>query len=126
MALIAAGGFLLVSGFQAALALGAPWGRAAWGGADDELSTGLRAASGFAVLVWIGAALLVLRRAAWWGEARQSGLVKGATWLLSAMLVLGVIANAASSSPWERFGWAPVTFVLMLVTAAVARSDEGR
>jgi hypothetical protein len=35
--------------------------------------------------------------------------------------------NLASSSPWERFGWAPFTFLLALVTLVVARgrtSDE--
>ena len=52
-AAIAAGvGFLLVTGFQVGLALGAPWGRAAWGGSREGLlPRNLRIAGGFAALV---------------------------------------------------------------------------
>jgi hypothetical protein len=30
--------------------------------------------------------------------------------------------NAASKSRWERFGWAPLTFVLAVLCAVVAAS----
>ena len=47
-------GFLLVAGFQIALALGAPWGRAAWGGAHEGRLPGkLRVASLVSAAFWI-------------------------------------------------------------------------
>ena len=42
-----------ITGFQVALAAGAPAGRLAWGGSHDgTLPDGLRAASGVAAVVW--------------------------------------------------------------------------
>ena len=62
-AVAAATGFLIQAAFQAALALGAPLGRAAWGGAyEGQLPMGLRIASGVAVGVFVLAALIVLGR----------------------------------------------------------------
>jgi hypothetical protein len=48
----AAAGFLVIAAFELALALGAPLGRAGWGGGNAELPIGFRSASGFAVAVW--------------------------------------------------------------------------
>lgn len=55
-------GFLAIAAFEAALAAGAPFGRAAWGGAHTHLPAGLRIASAVAVGVWLFAALIILRR----------------------------------------------------------------
>ena len=44
-----------------------------------------------------------------------------ATWGLVIVLALGALANLASSSPWERFGWAPFTVLLTVATFIVAR-----
>ena len=63
VAVAAAVGFLVIAIFQAALALGAPLGRAAWGGTRTHLPTGLRIASAAAVVFWLLAALIVLGRA---------------------------------------------------------------
>lgn len=63
-ALLAATGFFGVACFQVSLALGAPWRRAAWGGAQAVLPQGLRVASALAAVFLIGAALIVLRRGA--------------------------------------------------------------
>jgi hypothetical protein len=52
-AVIAAVGFMGIAAFQAALALGAPLGRAAWGGAHMRLPTGLRIASALATVFWV-------------------------------------------------------------------------
>ena len=56
----AAVGLLTIAAFQLALALGAPLGRAAWGGTHAQLPPGLRVASAFAFGVWALAALIVL------------------------------------------------------------------
>ncbi len=59
----AAIGFLGIAVFELALALGAPVGRAAWGGSYRQLPAGLRIASAIAVAVWIFASAVVLGRA---------------------------------------------------------------
>ena len=59
----AATGFSLLAAFQVLLALGAPLGHAAWGGAQERLPSGLRIASAFAAVVFVVAALIVLGRA---------------------------------------------------------------
>jgi hypothetical protein len=53
-AVLAAVGFLALALFQAALAAGADWGHAAWGGANAELSSAQRIGSAVAVLIWGG------------------------------------------------------------------------
>ena len=62
-AILAAVGFLGIAGFQLALALGAPLGHAAWGGAHRVLPHRLRLASAIAAVVWVTGALIVLGRA---------------------------------------------------------------
>ncbi len=120
----AAVGLALIAAFQIGLALGAPWGRAAWGGTDTILPPELRRASAVAAVVWGASALLVLRRAGVWGPPRPSAFLRSVTWLLAGLLALGAILNFASSSPWERFGWAPFALVLAVLTVVVARSDR--
>ena len=59
-ATVAAVGFLVIAAFQVALALGAPLGRAAWGGANRVVPPRLRRASAVAVVIWLLAAVLIL------------------------------------------------------------------
>ena len=72
VAVAAAIGLAVIAIFELLLALGVPWGRAAWGGSQEVLSPDLRMASAVAVVVWVGAALLVLGRAGYWASARCS------------------------------------------------------
>jgi len=62
-ALLAAIEFTVIAVFQLSIALGAPLGRAAWGGAHVRLPPNLRVASAVAAVIWMVAALLVLDRA---------------------------------------------------------------
>ncbi len=111
-AVAAAVGFLAIAAFQAALALGAPLGRAAWGGAHEQLPTGLRIASAFAVWVWALAALIVLRRAGVEVSPLPEGFVRWGTWILVGVLPLGAlmtsprraVGNASSGGRW-RCSW---------------------
>lgn len=120
-AIIAATGFGVVATFQLLLALGAPWGRAALGGANEgTLPPELRVVSSVSMVIFITAAFVVLGRAGHWGE-RFAGAFRVGTWALVGILALGAVMNAASSSPWERFGWAPFTLLLAMATAVVAR-----
>jgi hypothetical protein len=112
-------------GFQAGLALGTPWGAAAWGGQPDVLPPGLRAASAVSAVVWVGIGLLVLGRAGHWGAARWAGLLRWGTWLVGTLLALSGLLNVASASPWERFGWGPFALALAALVFAVARGEGG-
>jgi hypothetical protein len=122
VAILAAIGFLAIAAFQVALALGAPLGRAAWGGAHDRLPTRLRIGSAIAVVVWVLAALIVLAR----GGSPVIGLpptvVDWGTWGLAGLSVIGAVMNFASSSPWERFGWGPLALILAALCGLLATS----
>jgi len=113
-------GLVILVLFQAALAAGAPWGRAAWGGRYERLPASLRISSAVAVVVWLGAALIVLDRGglplldvpavvSYWG-----------TWALVPLLVIGALVNFASPSPYERFGWGPFALVVAVLVFFVA------
>jgi hypothetical protein len=119
-AVVAATGFVVVAGFQLLLALGVPWGRAAWGGGQATLPPELRVASSVSIAVFIGAALVVLGRAGYWG-LRFSGAFRAGTWFLAVATGLGAVLNLASSSVWERFIWAPVALLLAVSSLVVAR-----
>lgn len=63
LSIIAAAGFGLLAAFQLAIALGAPFGKASWGGSHAAaLPIELRVASGVAVGVYLFAALIILAR----------------------------------------------------------------
>lgn len=108
----------VLSVFQAALAAGAPWGQAAYGGAHHgALPRHLRIVSGFAAAIYGIGAVTILRRSGSAG-ARRVGFT-----VLSVFMSLGVIANGASRSPVERAIWTPFT----AVTAVLAwRSRDSR
>ena len=124
---VAAVGFGIVAAFQLMLALGAPWGRAALGGSNEgTLPPELRVVSSVSMAIFVGAAAVVLGRAGFWGGERISGALRVGTWALVVILPLGALMNLASSSPWERFGWAPFTALLAVATFITARSRSSR
>lgn len=122
VALVIAIGLAIIAAFQLALALGVPWGRAAYGGTSATLEPGLRVASGVATVVWLLAAAVVLGRAGYWGSARWSASFPWGTWVVAGLLTLGALVNFASSSPWERFGWGPLALLLAILSVVLARS----
>jgi hypothetical protein len=122
MAIVAAGGFLLLAGFQLALAIGAPWGRASYAGTHEGvLPVSLRLASVVAVAVWGLAALVVLARGGV-DVPISSSLARWGTWFLVGLMPVAFLMNVASSSPWERFGWAPFSALMFLLCLVLARS----
>jgi hypothetical protein len=121
LAAIAALGFLVIAVFQAALAFGAPLGRAAWGGTRSHLPPGLRVASGIAVGFWLFAAAVVLARSGVGATFVPDVIARWGTWILVVVLAIGAVMNAASSSPWERYLWAPLALVLAVLCFVVAR-----
>ncbi|MCA0329952.1 MAG: hypothetical protein LCI03_08600 [Actinobacteria bacterium] len=93
-----------LAAFQLALALGAPWGAAAWGGqSPGVLPAGLRAASAVSAVVWLGVAA-VAAGAVLGPAGRRRTLLAAAVYAS-----LGVALNAASPSTVERAVWVPLT-----------------
>jgi hypothetical protein len=117
-----------ISGFQVLLAAGAPLGRAAYGGGEAELSDLQRMTSGGAALLWAGSAVVVLTFAGEvaGGRYRGSRGLRRVVWLVAGVSGVGAVLNLASSSPWERFGWAPVALATAVLTGIVARTVEPR
>lgn len=120
-ALVAAACLAVVALFQAALALGAPLGAAAWGGAHaGTLPRRLRVASGLvAVTVYPLLAVVILGAAGVFALDWIPGTGEVVMWLLAGFFVLGTLANAASRSRPERI-WAVVTLVLAVCCALIA------
>lgn len=99
-----AAALVALGAFHTALALGAPWGRAAYGGTrHGSLPNHLRAISGVASLAYGSSAALMVRGT---GSPRARSRAYTA---LSMLMGIGTIANGASRSPVERAIWTPVT-----------------
>lgn len=121
-----AGGILLgFAGLQVALAAGAPLGEHVWGGTQQRvLPTGMRVASGAAAVALTGAAAVVARRAGIIG--RPARWLSPATWGIAGYLALNTVGNLASSSPVERFAFAPATALASAAAAFVASRTPSR
>jgi hypothetical protein len=123
-AVLAAVGFLALALFQVALAAGADWGHAAWGGASAELSSAQRIGSAVAVLIWTTAALVVLGRAGFlWSGRGVARFYRRGTWVVAAGSALGSLANFASQSRYENFILGPLALALAILCVVVARSQ---
>jgi hypothetical protein len=125
LASFAAALLAVTAAFQAGLALGAPWGAAAYGGravADDgTLPPRYRVGSALAAVVLLGAMWVVLAA----GSVLDRGPVSVrvltvALWVLVAMFALNTLANARGRHPVERWGAGSVTALLTVLCALVA------
>ena len=112
---VVAGGVIV---FQLALALGAPWGAYAMGGAfPGRFPTPMRVA---AVVQAVVIGLMSM------GVLSAAGIVLpslAAPWLAWAAVVLSAVAlvlNAISRSAGERRIWVPVSFVMLISSLLVA------
>jgi hypothetical protein len=104
--------------------LGAPFGRAALGGANaGRLPPELRPATTVVAAFWVLAAVRALSRGGFTKRFPRLGN-RRVTWVLVGVTTLGALMNAASSSPWDRYGWAPYALSLMAVCLILARSGR--
>lgn len=118
--LVAAG----VAAFQLALALGAPWGSYAMGGAfPGSFPPAMRGAAAVQALVIGLIAAIVLARGgivlAAWKPASM-----WAIWIVVAFSGVGLVLNAISPSAGERGVWVPVTVVMLACSLAVALARD--
>jgi hypothetical protein len=111
-----------MAAFQVALALGAPLGQHVLGGRNaGTLPNRLRLASAIAAAILVGAAIVVLARAAvidW--PAAATGLLVPACWVIAGYMALNTLGNLKSTSRLERTVFAAVTAVLAVLCGYVA------
>lgn len=120
VALVAAIALAAIAVFQLALAFGAPWGSAAWGGTNPGvLPARLRIASGLVgVLVYPLLIIVVLEA----GVRLVVSWIPDDTvllWVLAAFFLLGTAMNLVSRSKPERV-WGPVSLVIAVCFAILA------
>lgn len=110
----------VVVAFQIALALGAPWGAYAMGGAyPGQFPPALRIAALVQAGILIGLAGIVLARA---GIALQSWerVARWMVWVAVAFSAVSLVLNLITPSAGERMLWAPVALVLLACSLLVA------
>ena len=110
--MLAAIGFIALAVFQAALAVGAPWGLAAWGGENSHLSAAQRGANAVAAVVYVATALIVRGRVGFWGTRGNRSVFRWGTWFLAVVMAIGAVPNFISQSRWENFIFGPLALVL--------------
>jgi hypothetical protein len=122
IAIIAATLLGVIAVFQIALAVGAPWGAASWGGRHPgKLPTGYRIGSAIAGLFFYPAvAVFILDSAGVLGDETSSDGGAG-LWVLVGLFGLSTVINFISPSKVERI-WAPVALVLTACCAILAIS----
>ena len=111
-----------VVAFQVALAFGMPWAELTWGCRfPGKLPGRMRAVAVVTALLLIVFAVIVLARTGlvlpgWESTSRT------VVWVVVAYAALGVVANAATPSRWERIIWLPVILVMLGCSLIVALS----
>lgn len=109
-----------VIAFQVALALGAPWGEYAMGGAfPGRYPAPMRVVALVQAAVLGVLAVAVLSFAGIVGPAIAAA-VPWLIWVIVIVTALGVLMNAISRSAGERRIWVPVTLVMLACSLLVA------
>jgi hypothetical protein len=109
-----------VVAFQIALALGAPWGAYAMGGAyPGQFPPAMRAGALIQGGILLAFAGIVLARA---GIALQrwERVSMWMVWVVVAFAALSLLLNLITPSAGERMLWAPVALVLLVCSLLVA------
>jgi hypothetical protein len=115
----------LVIAFQLALALGAPWGAIAMGGAfRGAFPPAMRLVALLQVAVLAGVAVVVLSGAGL-VLARWRVLSRKLVWVVVGLLAVVLVLNLITPSPMERLIWAPFALVLFAASLRVALAGAG-
>jgi hypothetical protein len=110
--------------FQLALALGAPLGRFAWGGGSARLSTGLRIGSAISIALYALFCAIIAERAGLVTLFPMRSISDVGAWIVTGYLGLGIVMNAISRSPPERYTMTPLVAVLFAMSLVVALSPS--
>jgi len=109
-----------VVAFQIALAVGAPWGAYAMGGAfPGQYPPELRAGAVIQAILLVGFAAVVLAHAEliqvrWLSKARWL------SWVVVALFAIFLVLNLITPSAGERALWVPVIFLMLGCSLIVA------
>jgi hypothetical protein len=115
-ALVTAG----VIAFQFALALGAPWGAYAMGGAFPGRYPPPMRVAAVVQAVLLGVIAGIVLSAANVALPSLADSFPWLIWVVVVLMALGVFLNAISRSAGERRIWMPVTAILLLSSLVVA------
>jgi len=111
---------LAVVAFQIALAVGAPWGAFAMGGAfPGQFPPALRIAALIQAALLLGMAVIVLARADLI-LPKWSRVSRWLIWFVVAFAALSLVLNLITPSAGERAIWAPTAFLLLISSGIVA------
>lgn len=115
-----------VIAFQIALALGAPWGAYAMGGAfPGQFPPELRVAAVVQAVILAGLALVVLARAGI-TLPKWSRTSRWLVWVVVVFSALSLVLNLITPSARERAIWAPVALIMLICSVIVAVSKPSK
>jgi hypothetical protein len=124
IALLAVALLALAAAFQLGLAVGAPWGAAAYGGrvvSHGALPAGYRLGSGVAVLVLLAASWVVLASVAVVGRGPVTvDVLTAVLWGMAVLFALNTLGTARGRHPLERWGAGVVTALLAVCCVLLA------
>ncbi len=109
-----------VIAFQVALALGAPWGRYAMGGAVPGRFPPRMRVAAFAQAILIALLTVAVLSAAGFLVPDLAVRLPWLIWVVVVVSAVAVILNAISRSPGERRIWVPVATVMLVSSLLVA------
>jgi hypothetical protein len=112
----------LLCGFQVALALGAPWGALAMGGAYPGVYPPAMRVAALVQLVVYGAMGAVVAARSGIGVARLARASRWAIWLVVVINAIALVLNLITPSAGERMLWAPVAGVMFFASLRIANS----
>ena len=119
-AVVATIGFFGLMCFQILLALGFPFGNAAWGGKYRILPPIFRIASLFSAAIFVFVSIIVLEKAGVFSVFYSPTVVTYGVWIFTAFLGLNTISNFMSRSKLEKRIMTPVSLTLSLSCLTVA------
>lgn len=113
---------LVVLVFQLAVAAGMPWGELTWGGKfTGKLPGYMRVVAFTSAMLLVAFGLIVSIRAGILFPDWQP-ISRTLIWFVVAYCMVGVFANAATSSRWERLVWLPVVLGMLISSVVVGFS----
>jgi len=108
--------------FQLLLALGKPYGKAAYGGKYDVLPDNLRILSCIAILIFMAASLFVAVRAEFLINFPFPDIANIGVWVFALYLSFNTVLNSVSESKLEKKIMTPISFTAAICLFIVALS----